>query len=314
MDELDLSAPCSQQSLAVNEPIFGSATADVRYWLLIEHRGRWPGDIVQCDLPDEARAWLSQLSKRHRRLRTQLIRRPSPASESDDDLLTVFVVKTDEPGAIRRIRIASHAELAGLSLDDWLATGEAPPGEPGPEALYLVCTHAARDRCCGKHGTALLAALAKQPLDGELWRSSHQGGHRFAATLLYLPRGLHYGRLGAEDAAELVRAHGRGELYDLRCYRGRTNWSRPVQTAEAWLRDELMSCRFGDVELLSYALHDVTGTKSDRWSARFRTNDGMLHTLTIEPRRTPAFRQSCAGDEVAPASYYYVVRHEAQIT
>jgi hypothetical protein len=159
-------------------------------------------------------------------------------------------------------------------------------------------------------GVAMLAALAKRDLDGELWRSSHQGGHRFAATMLYLPRGLHYGRLIPEEAELLLAAHRRGELFDLRRYRGRCCWSRPIQTAEAWLRTELEAVRFGELELLSHSLHE-----EDRWTVRFRSLNGMLHKVTVEPRNTETpTKASCASDELTTQLFYYVVRHEAQIT
>ena len=66
-------------------------------------------------------------------------------------------------------------------------------GEPGagvpPRVDVLVCTHGRRDTCCGGAGTTLYRALRAAALPGDvrLWRSSHQGGHRFAPTALVLP-------------------------------------------------------------------------------------------------------------------------------
>ena len=50
----------------------------------------------------------------------------------------------------------------------------------------LVCTHGARDACCGKFGYGFyveMRGLAAVRGDGvRVWRTSHLGGHRFAPT------------------------------------------------------------------------------------------------------------------------------------
>jgi hypothetical protein len=78
--------------------------------------------------------------------------------------------------------------------------GDPTDGEPGDRggasggadpALrdLLVCTHGRRDACCGSRGTDLVSALerADLPADVRLSRTSHTGGHRFAATFIVLP-------------------------------------------------------------------------------------------------------------------------------
>ena len=44
-------------------------------------------------------------------------------------------------------------------------------------------------------GTAVFRALAGHVPEDDLWLSSHQGGHRFAANVLVLPSGMQLGRL-----------------------------------------------------------------------------------------------------------------------
>jgi hypothetical protein len=298
-------APCSDQSRAVGEPIGGSALTDVDAWLLIEYRGGWTADIADVELPDAARAWLTERGRKHRRLRTQLIK-----GGRDQGPLAVYVVLTGARARIRRFALESHAELPSIDVDG-LLSGERDSGAPGPQAIYLVCTHGRRDRCCALHGVALWQAMSKLDLEGcELWQSSHQGGHRFAATMLYLPAGLHYGRLLPEEARALFQAHQRGELYDLARYRGQTRYGAAVQTMEAWLRQDLEAMRIADVELLGSQLEE-----GERWTGRFRTHDDMLHKITAELRSGEhARRTSCTSDEMSPPRYYYVVRHEAQTT
>lgn len=305
-DAIDLSMACSRQSLAVGEPIAGSATASVRAWLLIEHRGRWERDIASTEMPESAHRWLGGLLNRHRRLRPQLIRRPG-----GDGPLNVYVVLTDRPRRIRRFLIDDHAELADLPLER-LLEGGGDSGTPGPEALYLVCTHGRRDTCCSRHGIAFHKALSEQAIDGELWQSSHQGGHRFAATMVYLPHGVHYGRLLPEEAEMVVEAHRGGTLYALNRYRGHTRWAAPIQAAEASLREELGIMALDGLELIDRKLTDQ---EAERWVASFRAPNGMLHRLTVEPRQGHLSRKaSCGADEATPARWYYTVRHEAQTT
>jgi len=305
-ESIDLTMPCARQSLAAGEPISGSATASVRAWLLIEHRGRWERDIASTAMPESAHRWLAGLLNRHRRLRPQLIRRPGAEGP-----LRVYVVLTDRPRRVRRFVIDDHAQLADLPVEA-LLEGSGDSGVPGPEALYLVCTHGRRDTCCSRHGVALYKALSEQPLDGELWQSSHQGGHRFAATMVYLPHGVHYGRLLPEEAEMVVQAHRQGRLYALNRYRGHTRYATPVQSAEAWLREELGLMALEGLELVDRRLTD---RDADRWVAQFKAPNGMLHRLTMEPREGELVRKaSCLAEEATAPRWYYTVRHEAQTT
>jgi hypothetical protein len=81
--------------------------------------------------------------------------------------------------------------------------------EPGTVDL-LVCTHGTRDACCGGTGAAVLSELVGA-LGGEevrglrVWRTSHAGGHRFAATAVSLPDGTAWAHLGADVAAAVLR-------------------------------------------------------------------------------------------------------------
>ena len=98
----------------------------------------------------------------------------------------------------------------------------------------LVCTHGRRDRCCGSLGTALALELLAAP--GQLgegvrvWRTSHTGGHRFAATAVVLPQGTAWAFC---DLRALVRiVHRRGPMADLLPrYRGCAGMATPAVQA-----------------------------------------------------------------------------------
>src|SRR5699024_3502190 len=75
---------------------------------------------------------------------------------------------------------------------------------PG-EIDLVVCAHGRRDVCCGGDGTRLARALAADSPEGRRWwTSSHQGGHRFAPTMLTLPDGSPWGQLDTETARGIV--------------------------------------------------------------------------------------------------------------
>ena len=76
----------------------------------------------------------------------------------------------------------------------------------------LVCTHGRRDRCCGSLGTALAQELLADSRQlGEnvrVWRTSHTGGHRFAATALVLPQGTAWAFCDKAALARIVQRSG----------------------------------------------------------------------------------------------------------
>jgi hypothetical protein len=102
-----------------------------------------------------------------------------------------------------------------------LAAGPARRLAPGADAHrhVLVCTHGARDTCCGALGTRLAAALPDLGGHVRAWRTSHTGGHRFAPTALILPEGTAWAYLDPDSLAgildrtlapETAAAHYRG--------------------------------------------------------------------------------------------------------
>ncbi|MBM4359929.1 MAG: hypothetical protein FJ096_17635 [Deltaproteobacteria bacterium] len=303
---LDVVSTCSEQSLKAKEPIRGTAISDVDVWFLLEHNGRWEADIAETELPEGVGAFLDGLCARTPRSRKLLIRRDRPARN-----LTFFVVLTRPERAVFRFQASTYESLMALNIDAVVASGSAaaePQGGTRASALYLVCTHGRRDACCARKGGTFYRALEGTSHDGELWQSSHQGGHRFAATMLYLPHGIHYGRLEPADAAQLVETHARGRIHDPAKYRGNSTLSVPVQAAEAWLREALSEHRFGAVRHLADGELD-----DERHFAEFRVAELVTHRLVLAERQGKDRRLvSCGADGPTPFAYYDVVRHEAR--
>lgn len=143
-----------------------------------------------------------------------------------------FLIPADDLVAALRILAADPTALV---LDAWRQP------DAGVRDL-LVCTHGAVDACCAKFGYPVyrrLRALAEETAGAvRVWRCTHFGGHRFAATLLDMPEGRYWGRLKAHHLPQLV--HRNGPAADLRaCYRGWAALPHPLQQvaeAEALVR------------------------------------------------------------------------------
>ena len=205
-----------------------SAPEASRAWLLIEHPGPWPHEAAESGQPAPLAALVASAVEFG--LRVQMIRRPGRRQVGD--VRTVFLGWTAGPEPwLRRAEIsASKPELAERDLKE-LAAGIRPAfGGAAEGPVFLVCTHGKRSACCARFGTPLAQALvARHP--GQVWESTHVGGHRFAANLVILPHGLYYGPVGLDAAAAAIDAYQRGEVVPGR-YRGRAGQPRAVQEAE----------------------------------------------------------------------------------
>jgi hypothetical protein len=219
------------RELALDEPIAGTAQAEVERWIILEDNDPWGAKVpAETTLPPYVREWLKQ-QEAQPRTRVQLIRRPGgPRGERR----TVFFARTPaEPGARRLVEL--ECELTDLPSRDPDELLDRAPVNDELAALWLVCTHGARDRCCAKWGVALWDALRQH--EGErVWQCSHLGGHRFAPTALALPSGLVWGRLSLDEVEPLVAELSRGRIGALTKVRGRSAHSSLVQAAECMLR------------------------------------------------------------------------------
>lgn len=210
------------------------ATASrVRSWVLLEQPGAWGVDALnQSGLDATVAAALAARCRRHQ-VRALLIRRPG------------FV----RPGPRRQCYLAHSGDrrswVEGLTVDDpgdlldldWsvLASDRAPAlGQPPSAPVSLVCTNGKHDRCCAVYGRPLARALVAAGVP-EVWECSHIGGDRFAANLVFLPEGVYFGRVGAEEGPA-VAADYRAGLLTLDRYRGRSCYPPMVQAAELFVR------------------------------------------------------------------------------
>jgi hypothetical protein len=284
------------------EPIHGTATAAVEVWLLIEYRERWEPDIANCAFPPGIDARLRELTKLHPELRVQLVRqfdRQGP--------LCLYVILNGPMRAVHRYELERHEDILSVDLEG-LVSGELTT-VVGNRPVYLVCTHGSRDRCCSMYGVPFYKALVEAQPEADVWQSSHHGGHRFAANVIYLPFGLHYGRLDPGEAPGMAEAHAHGDIYALGRYRGQTRYSSAVQAAEAWLREQEQILGIDGLEIV-----DERPLPDGSVAARFRVPDGTVHRVTVAPRHGRIARlASCGKGSPELPQWFQMVRHEARM-
>jgi hypothetical protein len=276
----DLPAPrCSDVSRAVEEPLVGTATTTER-WLLVETPGAWPRDVATAGaLPERAHEALSAWLAATPRSRLLFLRRAGRSAREP----LAFTVRSDESvREVRRIVVETHEDLADVDLD---AGGEAVDRQ-----LVLVCGHGSRDQCCAVRGTSVFGVLATTCDEEDLWISSHQGGHRFAANVLVLPAGIQLGRLDPDDALPVVERALGGRI-PLAHYRGRTFHEPAVQAAEHAVRE---------VTALD-AVNDLRLAAVDGSIVRFRDRNGGLHAAEVEEIEGPVVPASCGARPEAHA-------------
>ena len=279
---MSTSPRCSDLSELAGE-LLGATATHAKNWLLVELPGTWNRDVGGgAGLPEPARRAASEWLERTPSSRLLFIRRPGRARPA---AALAFVVHAGESRrVVRRFELVSPGDVSEVDL---VGGGEETDAE-----LVLVCGHGTRDACCALRGTAVYGALTARLADDELWLSSHQGGHRFAANVLVLPAGIHLGRLAPESAAAVVADALAGRI-DLAHYRGRVAYPAGVQAAE-------LAVRYAEGIETVADLHFVAVEDA---IVRFRGLDGREHAAVVEERVGPAVPASCGGDPEPQAGY-----------
>lgn len=265
---------CSDLSRAAGETLAATATT-AEHWLLVEVRGGWSRDVGSSEaLPELAREAASDWLGRTPRSRMLFLRRPSRTAGPS----LAFVIHAPEAsGSFRRLELDTLDDLGRVDL--------ARDGDSSDRSLVLVCGHGSRDACCALRGTAVFGALAPALAEEELWISSHQGGHRFSANVIVLPRALQFGRVEPDEAVRVVSSALSGAI-EIDRYRGRTCHEARVQAAEHAVRLSTGLHRVSDLQLL-----DVSGA-----TVRFVDASGVEHVVEVEEASGPSVPVSCGTD------------------
>ncbi len=220
--------PCSDQSLARNDPMYGTASAGFS-WMLLELPGAW-GHSAFLQSPAVIEPQLGRSVVRRvetAKMRIAAVRRHGRRSTTRR--WRWFVAhSTVGHEALYSGEVSDPREYLDVALD-------GSDGTLSTDPLVAICAHGKHDQCCAVRGRSACQAIAAQYPEFT-WECSHLGGDRFAATMLVLPEGLCYGRVDSADSADLIRLYLEGRLDD-RYLRGRTSLPHAVQAAQHFARE-----------------------------------------------------------------------------
>jgi hypothetical protein len=284
---------CSVRSLELEEPLFASAT-ETQVYFLLEYSRSWGAKAFdESDLPEAVKLQVKQALKRIPGARLLTIKGRSGREASRPRFFAARL--SDRQPALYAFELSSYMDLVDLDLPAMAAGSEMYTSQLSAESLYLVCTNGRRDPCCAAHGPAVFRSLSRSP-GLNVWQTSHVGGHRFAANLVYLPYGLFFGRLDPPSAEGAVAGLQRGELA-LDHFRGRACYVEPVQAAEYYLR-----CQTGLTGIDAFHLQTVEQISTQVWRVVFAsTPAGTNYELEILRQVSEAaFFQSCRQDKLSP--------------
>jgi hypothetical protein len=124
------------------------------------------------------------------------------------------------------------------------------------EHEFFLCTDPGHDACCAKYGPPAFEAASRligaRRLPMKLFRCSHLGGHKFAATGALFPHGRMYGRIDEKNVTELFDAMASDAIF-APCYRGSVWDDKETQIAtyaaaeRGWLEGPLKHVRVNEI-------------------------------------------------------------------
>ena len=284
--------------LAAAEPLAGTAPFALA-WLVVEHPGPWGRDaLTDSGLSQALVDHIAAAQDAHpvRFLATRRIGHERRGAV-ESGARTIWLAHVDASGGrVRRTTVDSLDEIVDFDLVA-LSRGEVPEvGEPQIEPVEFVCTHSKRDTCCAILGRDHIATVPALQRD-HVWECSHLGGHRFAATSLFLPSARVYGRLPARSTGsrfpdEPHPRHLRGPSY----------LPAPLQVAECAVRIH--------AQLTPSDVVTVTQVEADESSvvADVAAGDRVWNVkCTAEPFASPA---SCGAEPATRRSWRAEVHSE----
>jgi (2Fe-2S) ferredoxin len=261
--------------------------------LLVEQPFAWGFEGLRASRFDAATAQALEARARAAGVRVQAIRRPGRSLEGGPRRWAIADTRPEAP-VVRWGEFTDDAELLDLALD-----GSA--GEPDSSPVFLVCTHGKHDPCCAARGRPLAIALAAIRPE-HVWQVSHLGGCRFAPSVLVLPLGLMYGRMGPSAAAELVAAADAGHVLTPGL-RGRIGHPPVAQAALGFAHERLALPRCRDLSVVA-----VTPAQGGHVRVRVASPRGAFD-VTVERDRVDASGLTCAS----PGASFFIAHRPVAI-
>jgi hypothetical protein len=303
--EAQANIPCSTASLEAGEVLFGTAPRVDTYFLL-EYSGMWEAKALeQSSLPEAVKAYLGSLLKKFPFTRLLLVK-STTSHQGSGISFWVDSVRESNP-VLYEFHLQAYQDLLELDVPAVLDGSLQYQANRRQSPLFLVCANGRRDACCARLGTPVFLELQKQA-GAYAWESTHMGGHRFAANLLYLPYGILYGRVEPSDVSSIMEAT-RHNRVALEHYRGRSCYDEAVQAADYYLRQVT-----GALELDAFRLQAVQETATNEWLVRFlSTESGQEHRMRVAVEKTGVqISQNCRPDKLTPVIRYRLLEQPAK--
>lgn len=287
---------CCDSSLLAGEQLFGTAPR-VDVWFLLEYRESWAAKALQQNsLPEAVRARLLGGLEGYSS-RAQFIRQEG---RRDDLPIAFFVAVTDELSPrLYAFQLRTYEDLLALELPAVVAGEPRYAASLSSQPLFLICANGRRDPACAREGLSTYR-VAQAYAGDSVWQTTHLGGHRFAATGVFFPHGVYYGRITAGSVPQLI-ADYRQQQIRLEHYRGRACYDKPVQAAAYYVRE--LSGLHG---LPGFHLIEASREADARWAVRFLSlADRAVHTIWLEIEPAAFAVQLNSGDSApSPVSRY----------
>ena len=251
---------CSQESLNVQEPLFGSM-AKSSFWFLVEYPFAWGVKAFkESDIPQLVKEKLSSTVNLAPEARLQLIKKSNSGFK---DPITIYVaLPYENHPLLYKFLLTNYEKILDFDFVALLSGEQVYREHIQTEPLYLVCTNGKRDACCARFGLPVFASL-QSLVRNTVWQTTHVGGHRFAANVLCFPYGILYGRVSVEDVKSIVELIQQGEVL-IEKYRGRACYNEVVQAAEYYLR-----LKTNVKGISAFRLQGIEQEAENEWSAVF---------------------------------------------
>lgn len=303
---------CTVYAQLLAEPLPGTAPY-AGTWLAIEQPGPWGAKALTDSRLDPEFGGALERWAEGTGVKVVLVRRPGRDSDAATDRGGPDVARTvllshvaPNGGWLRTAVLDDLAPL--LTLDPKrLAAGEQPAArfgftaQSGPnDVAALVCTNGRRDVCCAVRGRPLAAGLAERH-PGQVWESTHLGGHRFSPTAVFLPTGAVHGHLDLELAERIWSATERRQLLTERL-RGHSWYDRVSQVADAAIRASIHATALSDL-----TVGDASPVSPDSWDVEVSHVDGRrwVVRVAVAPAGTPR-PESCGKLPATPLIHQVV--------
>ena len=273
-----MSDRCCTFSAEAGEPLYATAQ-DATLHLFFDWRiTSWGRTFLETPgIPSAVKQVIGELAVRNQK--------PSARFYLDDD--------APEPGCVhvrsypdgfgwKNIPVEVLADVLRLALLEGTRTRPRRFERPA----FFVCVHAAHDVCCGSSGPGVLAAAKTHvrergfPID--VFASSHLGGHRFAATGLFFPAGISYGRMDEETIGPVLDACAAGKTY-APCLRGSVG-----VTEDALLAEHVLATS-GIEEIRAFERYEISSEQMPHGRLlRLRTQNGPAFEVRLKRKEFPS--------------------------